>query len=138
QNNLRLAPDPRISLLAERLEERANSTFSYDRSDRDVNSLGLIYKGRLDRLRVQASVRNDRYTDHGNQTTGGLGLDLDLSAQWQVGIAGSTGFHAPTFADLYQDYPSAFYKGNPDLKPEKSRNIEAHVQYRSDATLFRV
>jgi len=138
QNNLRIAPEHRISLLAERLEERANSTFSYDRSDRNVNSLGLIYKGRLDRLRVQASVRNDKYTDHGNQTTGGLGLDLDLSEQWQVGIAGSTGFHAPTFADLYQDYPSAFYKGNPDLKPEKSRNIEAHVQYRSDATLFRV
>ena len=83
-------------------------------------------------------MRNDNYTDHGNQTTGSLGLDLDLSDAWQIGVAGSTGFRAPTFADLYQDYPAAFYKGNPDLKPEKSRNIEAHVQYQDGGTLLRL
>jgi len=138
QHNLQLQPEHRISVLAERLEERINSDFSYDQTSRDINSVALIYKGRFDRLHTQASVRNDNYTDHGNQTTGGLGLDFDLTDSWQVGIAGSTGFRAPTFADLYQDYPAAFYKGNPDLKPEKSRNIEAHVQYRDDATSLRL
>lgn len=138
QNNLQVLPGQRVSILAERLEERVNSDFSYDRTDRNVNSAALIYKGGFDRLHTQASVRNDNYTDHGNQTTGSLGLDLDLSEAWQVGIAGSTGFRVPTFADLYQDYPAAFYKGNPDLKPEKSRNIEAHVQYQSGGTLLRL
>src|SRR5690606_19140868 len=41
-----------------------------------------------------------------------------------LGVAASTGFHAPTFSDLY--YPGS---ENPDLKPERSRNLEAHVQY---------
>jgi len=138
QNNLRVLPGHRLSILAERLEERINSDFSYDRTERNVNSTALIYKGDLDRLHLQASLRNDNYTDHGNQTTGALGADLDLSDTWQVGIAGSTGFRVPTFADLYQDYPAAFYRGNPDLKPEKSRNIEAHVQYQDDSTLLKI
>jgi len=41
-----------------------------------------------------------------------------------VGVAGNTGFHAPTFSDLY--FPGS---ENPDLQPEKSRNIEARVRY---------
>ncbi|WP_368643765.1 TonB-dependent receptor plug domain-containing protein [Castellaniella ginsengisoli] len=138
QHNLQILPDHRVSILAERLEERINSDFSYDQTDRNVNSAALIYKGRIDRLHTQASVRNDNYTDHGSQTTGSLGLDLDLSDTWQIGVAGSTGFRVPTFADLYQDYPAAFYKGNPDLSPEKSRNIEAHIQYQDGGTWLRL
>lgn len=138
QNNLQILPDHRISILAEHQEQRVNSDFSYDKNERNVNSAALIYKGRLDRFHTQASIRNDNYTDHGNQVTGSLGLDLDITDAWQVGVAGGTGFRVPTFADLYQDYPAAFYKGNPNLKPEKSRNVEAHIQYQNDRTAVRL
>lgn len=137
QNNFQLHPNHRLSVLGERVEERINSDFEYDQTSRNINTMALIYKGRLDRLRTQASLRNDNYTGHGNQVTGGLGLDLELDDHWQIGLAGSTGFRVPTFADLYQT-PSTFYRGNPDLQPEKSRNIEAHLQYEDEYTRIRL
>lgn len=129
--------DQRVSLLLERQEERIQSTTQYDRASRNTNAAALIYKGKFDRLHTQASVRNDNYTDYGNQTTGSLGLDLDLTDAWQIGVAGNTGFRAPTFNDLYWPFEVSdwgSYGGNPNLKPEKSKNLEAHIQYRSGTT----
>lgn len=133
QNNWQFLPQHRLSLVTERVEERVQSNTRYDQSDRDTNAVALIYKGRIDRLHTQASVRNDNYTGYGNQTTGSLGLDFDLTDAWQVGVAGNTGFHAPTFNDMY--YPGSV---NLDLKPEKSRNIEAHLAYTGERTQARL
>ncbi|WP_368655582.1 TonB-dependent receptor [Castellaniella ginsengisoli] len=136
----------RLSVLLERQEERVQaSTTRYAQDARDTNAAALIYKGRIRRLHTQASVRNDNISGYGNQPTGSLGLDFDLTDAWQIGIAGNTGFHAPTFNDLYYPFelytwggvPTGSYSGNPGLKPEKSRNIEAHIQYRTDDTLLR-
>lgn len=135
QNNLQLHPDHRISLLVERLEERVQSTTEYDQTARDTNAVALIYNGRIDRLHTQASVRNDHITGYGNQTTGSLGLDMDLDDTWQIGVGANTGFHAPTINDLYYTLDAfGFFQGNPNLKPEKSRNIEAHIRYQTEAT----
>jgi vitamin B12 transporter len=104
---------------------------------RDTNSAGLVYRGDFDAHHVQASVRNDNISGYGNQVTGGLAYDLDLNDQWRVGVAGNTGFRAPTFADLY--FPNQFgFVGNPDLQPEKSRNIEASLRYATDDTRLSV
>jgi vitamin B12 transporter len=141
-NTFKPLADQRISVLLERQEERVQSTTQYDRDARNTNAAALIYKGKFDRLHTQASVRNDNISGYGNQTTGSLGLDFDLTDTWQIGIAGNTGFHAPTFNDLYwpfEDFgPYGSFAGNPDLKPEKSRNVEAHVQYQDDSTLLRL
>ncbi len=124
QNNLKLGEDQKLSLYVERLEERPEHSAGLDVARRDTNSLGAIYNGRYGRHSVQASVRNDNISGHGNEVTGGLGYDFALTKAWTIGVAGNTGFHAPTFSDLY--YPGS---ENPDLKPEKSRNVEAHVRY---------
>lgn len=128
--------DQQISLLLERQEERIQSSNHYTADARDDNAAALIYKGRFDRLHTQASVRSDNYTGYGNETTGSLGLDFDLTDAWQVGVAGNTAFRAPTFNDLYwpfEDFgPFGSFSGNPNLKPEKSRNVEAHVRYQTD------
>jgi vitamin B12 transporter len=145
-NTFKLNTDHRISVLLEHQEERVQSTTTrYAQDARNTNAAALIYKGRIDRLHTQASVRNDNISGYGNQTTGSLGLEFDLTDAWQIGVAGNTGFHAPTFNDLYYPFelytwggfPTGSYTGNPDLKPEKSRNIEAHVQYQTADTLFR-
>ncbi|MGB3426433.1 MAG: TonB-dependent receptor [Castellaniella sp.] len=145
-NTFKPHADHRISVLLERQEERVQSTTTrYDQDARDTNAVALIYKGRIDRLHTQASVRNDNISGYGNQTTGSLGLDFDLTDTWQIGIAGNTGFHAPTFNDLYWPFelytwggfPIGSYSGNPNLKPEKSKNVEAHVQYQTADTLLR-
>jgi vitamin B12 transporter len=136
QNNLKLDDNQSVSLLLERLEERvAPGTTSYTLTERNTNAAGAIYRGNFNMHHVQASLRNDNISGYGNKATGGLSYEIDITPHWRAGIAASTGFRAPTFSDLY--YPkSGNYVGNPNLKPEHSRNVEASLSYsRKDTTL---
>lgn len=79
-----------------------------------------------------ASVRNDRYSDFGNVSTGKLALKWRPSAQWMWRGSVGTGFRAPTLGQLtpiekkvaggmHQGTEYTVYNsGNPDLKPERS------------------
>lgn len=135
QNDVQLTDQQSISALVERLEERVTHSGDYTESRRNTNSAGLIYRGHFaDQHHVQASVRYDKNSQFGGRTTGGLGYDLDLSPVVTVGVAANTGFRAPTFTDLYYPLDNWGFKGNPNLKAEKSRNIEAHVRYNDGQT----
>ncbi|NYT84195.1 TonB-dependent receptor domain-containing protein [Pollutimonas harenae] len=139
QNNFEFLEHQQLSLILERLEERVEGESNYLANRRDTNSAGLVYRGDFDAHHLQASVRNDNITSYGNETTGSLAYNFDLTDNWRIGLAGSTGFQAPTFAYLYApDTPASFwgprYQNNPNLKPEKSRNIEASIQYNTDTT----
>ena len=131
QNNFQLNDDHKVSAYVERIEERPLHSADMEANRRNTNAVGAIYNGRFGRHSLQASLRNDNISGYGNEVTGGLGYDLALTDAWTVGVAGNTGFHAPTFSDLY--YPGS---ENPDLNPEKSRNIEAHVNYQRDGLRF--
>ncbi|MGB3836744.1 TonB-dependent receptor domain-containing protein [Castellaniella sp.] len=141
-NTLALGDYQEISLLLERQEERVQGTTHFEEDARNTNAAALIYKADYQRVHAQGSLRNDNISGYGNQATGSLGLDFDLSNDWQVGVAGNTAFHAPTFNDLYwpfQDFGFfGSYVGNPNLKPEKSRNFEAHFQYQNADTRLRL
>ncbi len=130
QNNFKLTENQELSTVLERLEERpAHSSAIYSVNRRDTNSAGLVYRGDFSAHHFQASVRNDNISGYGNETTGGLAYSLDLSDQWSIGVGGNTGFRAPTFSDLYSPFAP-----NPDLQPEKSRNIEFNIAYKTDST----
>lgn len=134
QNNFQLTPSQHLGLVLERLEERPVTANSYTELRRNTNSAAAIYRGDFGLHHLQGSVRYDNVSGLDSQTTGSLAYDLDLNTHWQAGIAASTGFRMPTFADLYYPYESygpgyGSFQGNPNLKPEKSRNIEAHVRY---------
>lgn len=140
QNNFQLTPDHRLSAILERLEERPSSAGNFSVNRRDTNAAGIVYRGDMGAHHLQASVRNDDITGYGNRVTGGLGYDFDIDERWTVGASADTGFRAPTFSDLYgpnfiMGMPGVpdFYT-NPDLRPEKSRNIELRVRYTADAT----
>lgn len=133
QNTFALDQNQRLGVILERLEERPRASSSYTTNRRNTNSAGLTYRGDFGPHHLQASLRNDNITGYGDETTGGLGYDFDLDSRWTIGLAANTGFRAPTFADMYSPLQWGF-QGNPNLKPEKSRNIEAHVQYASDTT----
>ncbi|HEY9459816.1 MAG TPA: TonB-dependent receptor [Paralcaligenes sp.] len=128
QNNLKLTQDQHLSVVLERLEERPQYSPGFSINRRDTNSAGLVYRGDFGAHHVQASARNDTISGYGNQLTGGLSYQQDLSDQWRVGLAGNTGFRAPTFIDLYSPFAP-----NPELKPEKSRNIEFNLHYTADS-----
>lgn len=130
QNNIQFTENHKLSALAERIEERVQSNLTYDQDQRNTNAIGLIYRGDFGPAHVQASGRNDNISGYGSKKTGSLALDFDLTSHWQIGVAGSTGFKAPTFLDLYNPYGG----GNKNLRPEQSRNLEAHVKYQDDTT----
>ena len=97
----------------------------------------------LKELELNTSVRLDRYSDVGSTTNG------KVSARWQpakeilLRSAIGTGFRAPTLSELHQPQtagtteqfidplfpgdgnvqPNAIIGGNPDLKPEKSKQF---------------
>ena len=79
-------------------------------------------------LYLTAGVRNDDYDTFGHATTG------RVTAAWLVAnrslkfrASGSTAFRSPSFLDLYGQ--SAFYVGNPNLRPEEARGWDAGVDY---------
>lgn len=127
QNNFKIADGQNASIYVERIEERPAHDAGLETSRRDTNAIGLVYNGHFGRHSVQASLRNDNISNYGNEVTGAVGYDLALTDTWTVGVIGNTGFHAPTFSDLY--YPGS---ENPDLQPELSRNIEAHVRFQKN------
>jgi vitamin B12 transporter len=68
---------------------------------------------------IQASLRRDENSQFGGKTTGSLQYGYQLSDAIRVTGSYGTAFKAPTYNELY--YPDY---GNPDLKPETSRNWE--------------
>lgn len=135
QNNLQLNDQQSLSLIMERLEERALGTTAFQQDRRNTNSANLIWRGHFNRHHLQASVRNDNISGYGNQATGSLAYDYDFAPGWKAGVAANTGFKAPTMTELYGP---AFWGSNPDLEPEKSRNIEASLRYTSTQYEFGV
>ena len=79
-------------------------------------------------LYLTAGLRSDDFDSFGRATTGRvtaawLTHDAHLKFRGSYG----TGFHAPSFLDLFGR--SAFYVGNPNLKPESVRGWDVGVDY---------
>jgi len=82
----------------------------------------------VDNVFLTAGLRSDDHDTFGRATTG------RATAAWLVAddrvkfrATYGTGFRSPSFLDLYGT--SAFYRGNPNLAPEKARGWDAGVDY---------
>ena len=75
---------------------------------------------------LQLSLRQDKNEAYGNNTTGKVAYGYDLPKSMRVIASYGTAFRAPTFNDLY--FPDPFMIGNPNLKPETSRNAELALE----------
>jgi vitamin B12 transporter len=81
-----------------------------------------------DDLYFTAGLRNDDFDTFGRATTG-RATAAWLVAKRRVKVRASygTAFRSPSFLDLYGQ--SAFYVGNPNLRPERARGWDAGVDY---------
>ncbi|WP_432786671.1 Vitamin B12 transporter BtuB [Oligella sp. MSHR50489EDL] len=132
QHDFSITPEHMLSVYYEGYKERLASSTEFTKAKRNTNSFGAIYQGHFAaRHHLQASIRTDRYSDYGSRTTGSLAYDFDINDTITIGLAGSTGFRMPSFYDLYAPLEWGF-QGNPDLKPEKSRNLEAHISFENE------
>ncbi|NJD26227.1 MAG: TonB-dependent receptor [Betaproteobacteria bacterium] len=114
----------------ERLEQDVDSTTAYTVTSRSINSAMAGWRGQFAAHRLQANVRIDDNSQFGDKTTGSIAYGYQFSEAWRANVGYGTAFKAPTFNDLY--FPLSFgFRGNPNLKPESSRNAEAAVHWES-------
>jgi vitamin B12 transporter len=83
------------------------------------------------RLATDLSVRHDRFSAFEDATSLRASLLFRPAPAWTLHAAYGEGIAQPTFFDLFGFFPGSFV-GNPGLKPESSRGIEAGVRW-SDA-----
>ena len=79
------------------------------------------YQGRVGAQALQAGVRRDDNEQFGGHTSATLAWGMEIGTLRLHAAAGSA-FKAPSFNELY--YP---YYGNPALRPETSRSLEAGI-----------
>ena len=128
QNDLSL-PVGTLTLMYDRLEEDVESTTDYDKTNRINEGYVASYLANIGAHSLQASLREDHNSQFGNYVTGGVGYGYSFNQNWRATASYGSAFKAPTFNDLY--FPGF---NNPDLKPEKSDNIEASLRYQDDGT----
>jgi vitamin B12 transporter len=128
QNDFKL-PLGTLTLMYDGLEQKVNSTIKYDLKERENDGFVASYLLNANAQSFQASLRRDSNSQFGGKTTGNIGYGLNFSPRWRATTSFGTAYKAPNFNDLY--YP---FFGNPNLKPEESRNIEASLRYQANST----
>ena len=131
-NTIALTPAQTVTVGYERLDQSVDAFFygapvDYTNDAVYTNAFMATYVGQWGAHQVQGSVRNDNNSQYGSFTTGSLAYAYDISANWRASVAANTAFRAPNFNELY--YPGY---ANPNLSPERSRNIEAGLRYLHD------
>ncbi len=127
QHDVRL---PVGSLMAayEYLDQRVDTTAVFAKDERQVQAVLLGWTARVGRHNLQANLRHDDNSQFGHETTGYAGYGYALSDAWRVHGSIGTAFNAPTFNQLY--FPDiGFFRGNPDLRPEKALNREIGIRW---------
>lgn len=120
------------------------TTPSYD-AKRGLSGAALeIQIPALEKLMLIGSLRADRYSDFGVAKTGKAGFKYNLSNQTFLRGSIGSGFRAPTLPQIHQ--PAArislsanshevFSQGNPDLRPEKSEQMNFGFQRQAGSKL---
>lgn len=124
-------PGQSLQLGAESRRDRYSEP-SAPAQTRSIDSLRLGWQGRFGAAwQLQAHARSDRSSAFGSASTGLLALGYELAAGWKASLQLSSAFSAPSFLDeLYAD-PGA------PLRPERSRQAEAALQWRSGVASVR-
>ena len=131
QNTVAIGEQGVLLLGTERLKQQVKSDTAFSALSRTANSLFAGYSADYGVHQVQMNVRQDRYSDVGSANSALLAYGLRVSDTLRLTASTSTAFKAPTFNDMY--WPSSFgYQGNPNLKPERARSVEAGLHYAKD------
>lgn len=113
-------------VLAERIEQQAERPGTpFDVSQRTLNAVALGLNGEAGAHGWQASVRRDRNSQFGGQTTGSLAWGVQLTPGLRATASTGRSFTAPSFNQLY--FPNF---GNRNLLPETGRHHELGLAWR--------
>lgn len=130
QNDIALAIGT-LTLMYDRLQDKVDSSTNYDKNKRNNEGFVASYLANAGSHSLHASLREDHNSQFGNYVTGGLGYGYNFNPHWRATASYGNAFKTPTFNDLY--YPRF---SNPNLRPEKSDNVEASLKYQNDGFYF--
>ena len=121
----------RFLLAAERLQQQIDASSTYTQNDRTIDSFIVGWNASFEAHRLQTTLRRDSNSQFGDRNTGSLAYGYQISRAWRASASYGTAFKAPSFNDLYYPLDGFGYEGNPNLKPESSKNREAGLYYGS-------
>ncbi|MFZ6875153.1 TonB-dependent receptor domain-containing protein [Undibacterium sp. Di27W] len=134
QNDIRIGKDV-LQLIAETREEKVESVSGgipaagINGRKRTTNSFAASYVFKQDAHLASASIRNDRSSQYGSNTTGSVAYGYRLNEALRVNASYGTSFRAPTYNELYyQGY------GVATNRPEKAKNAEIGLYYEQGDT----
>lgn len=106
-------------LQLDRATEPADTSLSAKRNSRAVYLQSV--SNPLDGLFLNAGTRFERNDGFGNFNTARAGASYNVRPNQRLRLAAGTGFKEPTF---FESFATGWVRGNPALRPERSRNIE--------------
>ena len=132
QNDFKL-PIGSLTILYDRLTQEIKTTDLYEKTKRINNAYMIGYLVNQDKHNLQINLRTDLNSVYENATTGNVGYAYSITPNWTLASSYGTAFVSPSFNYLYSLSEKSAY-GNPNLKPEKSENIEGSLRYRDDSS----
>ena len=99
--------------------------------DRSRSLTALVGEWRADWSSVVSTdlaLRHDGFSAFADAASFRGSVILRPASGWQIHTAYGEGIAQPTFYDLFGFFPGSF-RGNPDLRPERSRGIEAGLRW---------
>ena len=137
----------RISLLLEQEDERFKQEgIVYDYGEYGIfdpnqerkkssNSLALEHRGDInDNISYAISTRYDDNSEFNNSNTSRIEFIYNTSNNYRIRSAYGTAIKNPTFTERFGYYTN--FIGNPDLEPEKSKNIELGFDVDLEKNIF--
>ncbi len=125
-------------LEVERVDDRSVFGTALDGEEQTTRAGFAQLHWRSGRLTVEAGLRRDSNDAYGGQTSPRLGLQVAVGQHTRVRVSYGESFRPPSIGELF--FP---FTGNPGLRPEVGRTVEAGVEHergawRAGLTLFEV
>ena len=127
QTDWAVAEGQLLTFGADWLRDRITSSTAYDDTRRSNRAAFVQYQGAFGAHDLQLAVRRDDNGQFGGKTTGSAAWGVDVGSGFRLTASWGTAFKAPTFNELY--FP---FFGNPALRPEASRTVEAGIAWRGE------
>ncbi len=135
QNDIVVRDSDLLTLGLDYKNDEVDSSTTYSEDSRWNKAFYSQYLYYGDVFDTQLSWRYDDNENFGSHNTWSVGTGFSLDEHVRVTTSYGTAFKAPTFNDLY--WPAdAFFKGNPDLKPEESRSFDFGVEITTGQTVW--
>jgi vitamin B12 transporter len=118
----------------EDFEQSGQVIFGDPNQSQSVGSYSFVSNGLYtlsDSLNLSASVRFDNNDTFDNASSYRVGSTYILNADWHAFVSYGKAVKNPTFTERFGYFPSSFL-GNPDLRPEEQKSLEAGIEGRLD------